>query len=215
MNVNRLLPAVVSASVLFVACLFVVPALSQDKLGHNHNDGHDPKQATAKIEAALAELPKTDRSQADAQRYCPVMDTVRLGAMGTPVKAMIEGKPVFLCCEGCQDEAAEKGKETLAKAQKLKRATASLAKLPAADQPLAESQLFCAVAEGSRLGSMGTPVKLMLEGKPVFLCCKGCEASAHAHVQETLAKVEEIKKANAKAAHHDEDKQGQRPVLKK
>lgn len=207
MNVKRWFP-VMSVSMLSLACVFVVPALSHDKPAHNHKDGHDPKQAAAEIEAALAKLPKADRAYADAQRYCPLMDTVRLGAMGTPVKIMIEGNPVFLCCEGCQDEAVEHGKETLAKTVKLKRATASLAKLPAVDQPLAEAQLFCAVAEGSRLGSMGTPVKLMLERKPVFLCCKGCEASARANTQATLAKVEEIKKANAQASHHDGDNHG-------
>ena len=217
MDANRWFSAVVSASVLFATCVFVVPALSQDKPVHDHKDGHDPKQTAATIEAALAKLPKTERAQADAQRYCPVMDTVRLGVMGTPLKVMIEGKPIFLCCEGCQKEAAENGKEALAKAQKLKRATASLAKLPAADQPLAEAQLFCAVAEGSRLGSMGTPVKLMLDGKPVFLCCKGCEASARDNAQATLTKVEELKKANELFIHDDGDNHGQRsePVLKK
>ena len=50
---------------------------------------------------------------------------------------------------------------------------------------------------------MGTPVKLMLGGKPVFLCCKGCEDAARENTKTTLAKVEEIKKENAKAAHHD------------
>ena len=50
---------------------------------------------------------------------------------------------------------------------------------------------------------MGTPVKLMLGGKPVFLCCKGCEDAARENTKTTLAKVEEIKKENAKTAHHD------------
>lgn len=205
MKVNRWFHAVLSAGALAVAVVFAAPAFAQDKPAHNHQEGHDPKQAAAKIEAALAKLPKADRAQADAQRYCPMMDAVRLGAMGTPVKVMIDGKPVFLCCSGCKDEAAEHGKETLSKVEKLKKAAAAVAKLPAADQPLAEAQLFCPIAKGSRLGSMGTPVKLMLEGKPVFLCCKGCEDGARGNAKATLAKVDEIKKENAHAAHHDDD----------
>jgi len=52
------------------------------------------------------------------------------------------------------------------------------------------------------LGSMGIPVKLMLEGKPVFLCCEGCEGEARANPKATLAQVEAIKKKNAEAGHH-------------
>lgn len=173
----------------------------KEKPAANQKEGHDPKHAAVKIETALSKLSKADRALADSQRYCPMMDSTRLGAMGTPVKVMIDGKPVFLCCAGCEEDATAEGKKTLAKVEKLKKATAALAKLPAADLALAEAQLLCPIHEGSRLGSMGTPVKLMLEGKPVFLCCKGCEDSARENPKATLAKMDEIKRANAKAGH--------------
>ncbi len=197
MKTNRWFPVtlIVGTFVLSAFALSIAFAHDEDKPGHKSDE--------AKIKAAMAKLPEADRSAAAAQRYCPMMDTVRLGAMGSPVKVVIDGKPVFLCCSGCKDEAVEHGKETLATVEKLKKATAAVAKLPAADQPLAEAQLFCPIEEGSRLGSMGTPVKLMLGGKPVFLCCKGCEDAARENTKTTLAKVEEIKKENAKAAHHD------------
>ncbi len=35
--------------------------------------------------------------------------------MGTPIKLLLEGQAVFLCCEGCKDVALEKPKETLAR----------------------------------------------------------------------------------------------------
>ncbi len=35
------------------------------------------------------------------QRFCPVLSENRLGVMGTPVKLMIDGQPVFVCCGGC------------------------------------------------------------------------------------------------------------------
>lgn len=179
-------------------------AFADDAAKPKHNHASQ-KPDEAKIKAAIAKLPEGDRSAAAAQRYCPMMDTVRLGAMGTPIKLIVDGQPVYVCCGGCKDDAMEHGKETLAKVEKLKKAAAAVAKLPAADQQLAEAQLFCPIAKGSRLGSMGVPVKLTLDGKPVFLCCKGCEDDARANPKVTLAKVEEIKKQNAKAAHHDHD----------
>jgi Cu(I)/Ag(I) efflux system membrane fusion protein len=76
---------------------------------------------------------------------------------------------------------------------------AALAKLSDTDRQLAESQRFCPILEGSRLGSMGPPVKLMLDGQPVFLCCKGCRKKALADPQATLAKVQKLKETNAGA----------------
>lgn len=193
---------IAGAFALAAFALSVAFADEHEKPGHGH--AADPKAVEAKIKAAMAKLSEADRTAAAAQRYCPMMDTVRLGAMGAPIKMMIDGKPVFVCCEHCKEDAAEDGKKTLAKVEKLKKATAAIAKLSAADQPLAEAQLFCPIQEGGRLGSMGTPVKLMLEGKPVFLCCKGCEDAAREDVKATLAKVEKIKKDNARAGHHDD-----------
>lgn len=171
------------------------------------HEGHDhaPKNDEKKIKAVLDKLPEADRSLAEKQRFCPMMDTTRLGSMGAPVKLMLDGKPVFVCCKECAEEAKDDPKKVLAKAEKLTKATASLAKLKAADLVLAESQLFCPINKGSRLGSMGVPVKVEVAGKPVFLCCKGCEEEALANPKETLAKVEEIKKAAAKAGHDGDD----------
>jgi len=69
----------------------------------------------------------------------------------------------------------------------------NLAKLPAEDRKLAEGQVFCAVESENRLGSMGTPVKILLEDSPVFLCCRGCVKKAQRDPRGTLAKVKELK----------------------
>jgi len=74
-----------------------------------------------------------------------------------------------------------------------KKMTEALAKLPPADRPLATSQKFCAVLTDSRLGSMGPPVKIMLNGEPVFLCCQGCEQAAKANPEATLARVRQMR----------------------
>lgn len=72
----------------------------------------------------------------------------------------------------------------------------ALTQLSDADRLLAKSQRFCAVQTSNRLGSMGVPVKLEIEGRPVFLCCDGCEKKARSHPQETLANVDRTRAAN-------------------
>ncbi len=74
--------------------------------------------------------------------------------------------------------------------------TAALAELSADDHVLAIAQKFCAVEPENLLGSMGAPVKVMIEGEPVFLCCAGCEESALADPQKTLASLHKLKAAN-------------------
>jgi hypothetical protein len=73
---------------------------------------------------------------------------------------------------------------------------ATLAKLPMADRLLAEAQKYCPILKDSRLGSMGAPDKIILEGQPVFLCCRSCIQDAQANPKETLAKIAQLKKAN-------------------
>jgi Cu(I)/Ag(I) efflux system membrane fusion protein len=58
----------------------------------------------AKVRAALAKLSRSDRKLAEAQDSCPVLGS-RLGEMGVPLKLMLEGRPVFLCCQGCERRA--------------------------------------------------------------------------------------------------------------
>ena len=76
-------------------------------------------EVDAEVAAALAELPEEDRLAAEAQRYCAVMMESRLGSMGAPFKVMVEGQPVFLCCEGCKDNALANPQETLANVKTL------------------------------------------------------------------------------------------------
>ncbi|MEZ6091795.1 MAG: hypothetical protein R3C05_28075 [Pirellulaceae bacterium] len=159
--------------------------------------------AEKKITDTLAKLSPEDRKAVEAQRFCPVMEYGRLGAMGAPIKVMVEGKPVFVCCKGCTEDAVEGGKDTLEKVAKLTAASAVLVKLSPEDRTAAEAQKYCAIAEGSFLGSMGAPIKLVMEGKPVFLCCKGCVKKAEANPAATLAKVDALKKAGMDEDHDD------------
>lgn len=58
--------------------------------------GLDPE-----IAEALSELPEEDRQAALKQGVCPVTQKP-LGSMGPPMKIVVEGQEVFLCCEGCE-----------------------------------------------------------------------------------------------------------------
>jgi hypothetical protein len=69
---------------------------------------------------------------------------------------------------------------------------AERAKLSPEDQSLVAAQEFCAISD-ERLGVMGPPVKLVIKGQPVFLCCGNCKKKALADPDKTLAKVEELK----------------------
>jgi multidrug efflux pump subunit AcrA (membrane-fusion protein) len=61
-----------------------------------------------------------------------------------------------------------------------------------ADQRLIKTQRNCPIT-GKALGSMGTPVKIMIHKRPVFLCCDGCRRKALDHPEQTLKKVQELK----------------------
>lgn len=62
----------------------------------------------------------------------------------------------------------------------------ALAKLSPEDQALAKKQKNCPVT-GEPLGSMGTPVKVTVEGREAFVCCEGCVDE----LKENFAKYEE------------------------
>ena len=81
-----------------------------------------PEDPDAKIHSALAKLSKEDRELAESQKFCPVLPDSRLGGMGPPVKLIVEGKPVFVCCSGCTKKAMADPKVTLETVERLKAA---------------------------------------------------------------------------------------------
>lgn len=169
-----------------------------------------PEDTDAKVTAALAKLLPEDRALAAAQKFCPVLEGSRLGSMGVPVKVVLDGQPVFLCCAGCLDEAKSEPGKFRRRAEELRgkgssapvapklskeeqKIQAALAKLSPADRVLAEAQKVCPVTD-EPLGIMGAPIKVMVRGVPVFVCCKGCDEEALDKPDETLKKVDEFKK---------------------
>src|SRR5260370_1276023 len=68
-----------------------------------------------KVKRVVAKLSPDDRRLVEEQGYCPVLTDNRLGSMGTPVKVMVKGQPVFLCCSGCVSKALSNAPATLTK----------------------------------------------------------------------------------------------------
>lgn len=158
------------------------------------------------IKANLAKLGPDDAQLAGAQGFCPIMAKNRLGVLGSPIKVMLKNQVVFVCCESCAKKAVANPDATLASLVTIKakmaeaEISASLAKLTPEDRRLAEAQGFCPVMTGNRLGVMGAPVKIMVNGQPVFLCCAGCRMRALANPDRTLALVAQFKAKVADAA---------------
>jgi Cu(I)/Ag(I) efflux system membrane fusion protein len=67
----------------------------------------------------------------------------------------------------------------------------NIAKLAAGDRERALAQRLCPVS-GEPLGSMGVPIKIVLKGRPGFLCCKGCESQAKSNPDRFLNKLTEL-----------------------
>jgi Cu(I)/Ag(I) efflux system membrane fusion protein len=69
------------------------------------------------IETELARLPADEQAAARAQKMCPVSDHP-LGSMGAPLKVAVNGRDVFICCEGCKGELEKDPDGYLAKLNK-------------------------------------------------------------------------------------------------
>jgi len=61
--------------------------------------------------------------------------------------------------------------------------------LSAEDQLLADKQKNCPVG-GEALGSMGTPIKVMVGERAVFLCCEGCRSAVEKDPAKYLAIID-------------------------
>jgi hypothetical protein len=57
---------------------------------------------------------------------------------------------------------------------------------------------------------MGPPVKVMIDGRPVFLCCEGCRDQAKSHPRETLETAERLKARSAAESHEHHGMRGHR-----
>lgn len=161
--------------------------------------------------AAISDLPEEDIELAMSQQICPVTK-MALGSMGTPPKVKIDGKWIFLCCQGCEDALRKDPETHLANLKFAKPLTnaveaaisLALGKLSPADRKIVEQQQICPVAD-YRLGSMGEPKKVNVNGTIVFICCEGCRESLLGEPSKYLAKIKAFKENGRSADDDSED----------
>src|SRR5688572_25398196 len=95
-----LAPVVVTAGTIFLGCG-----------AKQSNEGSSPAapapyadtQSKSEASDAMAKLSPEDRAKAEAQKICPVSKEP-LGSMGEPIKVTVDGRSLFVCCEGCVEE---------------------------------------------------------------------------------------------------------------
>jgi Cu(I)/Ag(I) efflux system membrane fusion protein len=67
-----------------------------------------------KMKVELVKLSPEDAASAEKQHFCPVSGDM-LGTMGAPIKVDVNGRQVWICCEGCRESLLENPEEYLAK----------------------------------------------------------------------------------------------------
>jgi RND family efflux transporter MFP subunit len=155
----------------------------------------EPDEAqSAEVTAAFSRLSADDRALAESQKICPVTK-LALGSMGTPPKVDLNGRPIFICCKGCENRLLAEPDKYLANLHQTTpdededpEIAAAFAKLSAEDRVLAKKQRICPVTE-LPLGSMGTPPKVDVNGRRVFICCEGCRGRLLAEPVKYLARL--------------------------
>lgn len=106
---------------------------------------------------------------------------------------MIKDWPVYALAtvallSGCGDTAAPPAASSSESVQ-MTPADHEKPKLSPEDQALADKQKNCPVG-GEALGSMGTPVKMMVGDRAVFLCCESCRGAVEKDPEKYLAKLD-------------------------
>ena len=117
------------------------------------------------------------------QRFCP-LDGRILGLNERARRTKLNGKTVYVCSDDCVKELAGTPLDVISHYPSVSAHLTS-----EADTSLVDLQSTCPVM-GMPLGSMGSPVKVMVGRHPLFLCCKGClkkvEANPNHFVNESL-----------------------------
>ena len=97
-----------------LALLMASGCKPKDDDDSNITDGDATTSASSEVEANLAKLDEADRAVATKQKTCPVSGAL-LGSMDEPYKVTVEGRDVFLCCDGCEGELMKDPDKYLAK----------------------------------------------------------------------------------------------------
>lgn len=102
----------------------------------------------------------------------------------------VDGRKFKLCSAACEEKLRKNPQGYIAKLD-----TAVI------DAQLADYSLDVCPISGKKLGSMGEPVKLVLDNHLVQLCCKGCTAKAKAKKDEIVLGIQTAAYAKQKDSY--------------
>lgn len=145
----------------------------------------------------VAAVSDADTDAIGRQRVCPITGGP-LGGMGTPVKLIVGDQVLYVCCHGCIDKVRQAPEKYVSNrapgTQRLNQPTHGnellVVQATVADQAAIQAQALCAVMK-TRLGAMGTPVKIVRGNQAVFVCCQGCVAKVKANPDLYFSQVVE------------------------
>lgn len=174
---------------LFVCCAGCVGTVQADPA----------KYASGRPDVVIAAATDADAPLIARQKICPVMDEP-LGSMGKPIKLLVSGKPLFLCCKGCIKKVQAEPEKYLAMITSPAANTAAdgalaasgqqvrdgVFRVTAADQPFVAAQQICPVME-EPLDAMGGPYRVDANGRAIYICCPGCAKKITAEPEKYLA----------------------------
>lgn len=135
------------------------------------------------------------------QKTCPVTSKP-LGSMGEPIPVDVNGQKLYVCCAGCVNAVkANPAKYTAGRPQ------ITITSTTRSDASGIARQKVCPVMD-EPLGGMGTPIKVMVGNKPIYLCCKGCVKKIQAEPSKYLALVHGIAKKRSVPAGTEQVREG-------
>ncbi|MCS7466394.1 hypothetical protein NZK35_06865 [Stieleria sp. ICT_E10.1] len=148
--------------------------------------GIDAVRAQALTLNEVATVPASELQLAAAaiarQKICPVSGKP-LGSMGDPVAVDVNGQRLFVCCGGCVNAVKSDPAKYASGRPQITVTTATVE-----DADAIARQKVCPVMD-EPLGGMGTPIKVTVGNKPIYLCCKGCIKKIEAEPAKYLAMV--------------------------
>lgn len=133
------------------------------------------------LTAKLRRSPTPEQTAIRQQRICPVSGQL-LGSMGQAPVVRIGERDIFVCCAGCTDALKARPELYLA------RLVAPPAPTTAADAAAIARQVNCPVTE-QPLNSMGGAWRVTVEGRSLFVCCRGCIPRVQREPQRYLTKL--------------------------
>ena len=184
-----------------------------------------PHQQAPQPQVAVFRTSQADEAAIRAQGNCPVMDQA-LGAHGPPLKVVIDGRPIFVCCQGCIDKVVQYcdfyfnkvaggtvSKQVAAppSQQAPPRRNIAISYATEADRPAIRAQGDCPVMN-QPLGGHGAPIKIAIDGRPVFVCCKGCVGKVEQNPDFYLSQVFRGQQPGAYSRPNDSRYRAARPT---